>query len=182
MLEELRTIEISGRNIVMFDVICRYVMQTLQFDLSLLQKSGADSFEVIATEVPGKADVGGFHFSGRIDRIDSFSDGTLRVVDYKTGSFDRTKTEKFDRQLYIYDLFIEKDCAGKDVTDAVYHIPTILTDELYTVHVDNEWKGVMQEAVQETIDEICDLSKPFRRLSPGSRACEQCNFKTLCGR
>jgi ATP-dependent helicase/nuclease subunit B len=41
---------------------------------------------VIATEIKGEMKVDGIRIHGRADRIDRNADGTLAVVDYKTGS------------------------------------------------------------------------------------------------
>ena len=46
----LNTLEISGRNLVVADVIVRYVMKTLQRDLEQLEAEGKDHFEILGRE------------------------------------------------------------------------------------------------------------------------------------
>ena len=48
---QLKTLEVSGRNLVVTDVIVRYVMKTLQRDLELLTAEGQDSFEILGREI-----------------------------------------------------------------------------------------------------------------------------------
>lgn len=45
----------------------------------------AEGRRVIAAEVSGRAEIAGVKLSGRFDRIDRLQDGTLGIVDYKTG-------------------------------------------------------------------------------------------------
>jgi DNA helicase-2/ATP-dependent DNA helicase PcrA len=53
-------------------------------------------------EQPFRLDLGKYKFKGRIDRVDLNADGTIDIVDYKTGQ-PRTKLEQVDRdQLLIY--------------------------------------------------------------------------------
>jgi len=47
---------------------------------------GAEGRRVIASEVKGEMHFNGVRIHGRADRIDRLADGTLAVVDYKTGS------------------------------------------------------------------------------------------------
>ncbi|WP_374528791.1 double-strand break repair protein AddB [Novosphingobium sp.] len=51
-----------------------------------IASQSADQREVIASEVKGEMDFLGVRVHGRADRIDRMGDGSLAVVDYKTGS------------------------------------------------------------------------------------------------
>jgi probable DNA repair protein len=42
-------------------------------------------FTVLAVETPGECDIGGLHVSLRPDRVDRLADGSIAVIDYKTG-------------------------------------------------------------------------------------------------
>ena len=48
----------------------------------------------ILSEVPGKANIAGIDLNGRADRIDRLDDGTLAIVDYKTGNAPSAKAVK----------------------------------------------------------------------------------------
>lgn len=83
--KELNTDEISGRNLVMENVINRYVMKTLECDLKLMKDNSVDRFSIIGLEMEWHWTFAGFRFNGFIDRMDSIHPGTVRIVDYKTG-------------------------------------------------------------------------------------------------
>ncbi len=52
------------------------------------QESAALQAETIATEKTISCDLGRFKLTGRVDRIDRYLDGTLEVVDYKSGRLE----------------------------------------------------------------------------------------------
>lgn len=101
--EAIKSVEVRGKDIVLCSVIEQYVRRTLEYDLELMNSRGLDHFTVLALEknlpfeFEGAAFEGGvsgdaaapsrrkYAFKGFIDRLDSFDDGTVRVVDYKTG-------------------------------------------------------------------------------------------------
>ncbi len=89
--EAIKSVEVRGKDIVLCRVIAQYVRKTLEYDLKLLRDKHLDHFTVLALEknLPfvfgGGASGNGYAFKGFIDRLDSFGDGTVRVVDYKTG-------------------------------------------------------------------------------------------------
>ena len=85
IVSQLKSVEVSGRNLVVTDVIVKYVIKTLQRDLELLQTNGLESFEILGREMPVSGEFYGQRLKGFIDRIDSFHPGQARVVDYKTG-------------------------------------------------------------------------------------------------
>lgn len=89
VMAELNTDEIHGRNIVFARIIVSYVMKALERDLQFMEASGRDWFEFVGAELPMSAAMGSFKLFGLIDRLDSFADGTIRVVDYKTGKVEK---------------------------------------------------------------------------------------------
>jgi ATP-dependent helicase/nuclease subunit B len=50
-----------------------------------MARLAAESRTVAAVEASGAAEIAGVTLSGKADRIDRFPDGTLAIVDYKTG-------------------------------------------------------------------------------------------------
>jgi ATP-dependent helicase/nuclease subunit B len=51
-----------------------------------VEAQGAEGRQVITVEAEGEMEVGGVTIIGRADRIDRLADGSLAVIDYKTGS------------------------------------------------------------------------------------------------
>ena len=79
--QQLKSDEVTGRNLVLEDVINQYVIRTLKMDKSLMK---GDGFEILGLELERHWQFEGFRFVGYVDRMDSFEDGRVRIVDYKT--------------------------------------------------------------------------------------------------
>ena len=132
MLEQLRDVEVTGRNLVVCDVIVKYVLKTLERDLEAMEDRGTDAFRIEGLEMKLRAEVGNFRFKGYIDRLDSFGGDEIRVVDYKTGKVlpedmeitdDRAQNTvdmlfgdgpyfrkpKIAFQLFVYDMLLRKN-------------------------------------------------------------------------
>lgn len=100
--ETIKSVDVRGKDIVLLGVIEQYVRKTLEHDRKLLKEKGVDHFTVLAVEQNLPFEFRGgvkegdslqedgsagrkYRFKGFIDRLDSFENGTVRVVDYKTG-------------------------------------------------------------------------------------------------
>ncbi|MEL7196913.1 MAG: double-strand break repair protein AddB [Pseudomonadota bacterium] len=62
------------------------ILEALQRFETLIEEAKADGREILATEIKGAMRFDGVKVMGRADRIDRMADGTLAIVDYKTGS------------------------------------------------------------------------------------------------
>lgn len=206
MLEQLRDVEITGRNLVVGDVIVRYVLKTLERDLELMTDKGTDSFRILGLEKRLKTETGGFRLKGFIDRIDSFADGEIRVVDYKTGKVlpedmqitdaDAEKTAgmffgdtpygkkpKIAFQLFIYDKLLRANGLDKGcrIIDSVYSTAKLFSGPPQSEYMGEEFYGLMDEGLGKVLEEMSDLSVPFRRTED-EEVCAYCDFRTICGR
>lgn len=206
ILETLHTFELSGRNILFEDLVCRYVRKTLERDLELLAAAGRDSIEILGLELPRYTEIGGFHFIGFIDRLDSIVPGQVRVVDYKTGKVtdedfliteanadavveklfgpDNAKRPKIALQLYLYDRFISGDdkVRGCSIVNSIYQTSRLFVKEIENVALNARFLSLMAERLDALLAEIADLSVPFRRTDDVVRTCQWCDFKNICGR
>ncbi len=209
IMEQLHTFEVSGRNLVVADVIVRYVVKTLQRDLEQLRNSGKDHFEILGCEIRVGAEFNGQKFKGFIDRLDSFEDGQARVVDYKTGKVldddenihdgnaediaekifaqDVKDRPKIALQFYIYDMLLQKDSkiahvmAGRDIFNSVYSTAHLFKEAPATVPMNRKFYDAVSERLGKVLEEMHDLNVPFRRTGD-EKNCEYCDFKMICGR
>lgn len=78
IVSQLNAMEVSGRNLVVTDVIVKYVMKTLRRDLELLEAGGTDAFEILGREIKVTGELHGQRFKGFIDRL-TVSGRTRRV-------------------------------------------------------------------------------------------------------
>ena len=205
IMSELNTLEVSGRNLVVADVIVRYVLKTLSRDLELLQTQGAQYFEVLGQETKVGGKFCGQKFKGFIDRLDSIKEGQVRVVDYKTGKvlendenitddnaleiaqmiFDPATKErpKIALQFYIYDMLLQGDerVKGKELANCVYSTAHLFSDPPVTVPLNKKFYDAMSEHLEKLLEEMYDTQVPFRRTED-QNVCEYCDFKAICGR
>ena len=205
ILEEAGVTSVSGRNILLADVITEWVLGTLKRDLELLIVSGSAAFRIIGLERKVTAEIEGLPFIGFIDRIDSYRDGQVRIVDYKTGRVEdddilvtdknavavadklfgesNTGRPKIALQLYLYGVFAREGIVREDeqVVNSIYSTARTMTDPLPDVPVSQVFMDTVGERLKEVIGEIKDASVPWKRTCDRS-ACEWCDFRAICGR
>jgi DNA helicase-2/ATP-dependent DNA helicase PcrA len=125
-----------------------------------------------------KFKVGDYLVSGRIDRIDQLQDGTLKIIDYKTGE-PKEKLETSDKdQLLIYQLVLgelpEFQNLGK--VSALSYLYLTNQSELTFIGKEKDLEKI-KEKIVETIDQI--NSRNFT-ATPSKFTCAHCDFKDIC--
>ena len=201
--EKMKTFEVSGKNLIYKDLICRYVHQTLLSDLRLIKAKGVDSFRVLGVERRLEGDLDGYRFKGFIDRVDSFIPGQTRVVDYKTGHvcdaemdpgsepaesvceavFSRPADNwpKIVLQLYIYDELMKARLGKGALLNSIYHVGRMFREPIRESEMPEALAEVIRPRLKALMDEIHDPSVPFVRKS-SEKNCEYCDFKIICGK
>ena len=202
---ELNLVEVSGRNLVVTDVILRYVIKTLKSDKKILEESGKESFEILGRELRVSGTFHGFGFKGFIDRLDAFSPEEVRVVDYKTGRVldddifiddgnaeaiaqkifmpDVKDRPKIALQFFIYDLLVKdrNEAKGRKLYNCVYSTSRLFGELPETVPVNKTFFDAVSGNLSALLDEMCDPDVGFRRTED-EHVCGYCDFKTICGR
>lgn len=205
IIEELNIMEVTGRNLVVTDVILKYVMKTLQRDLELLQKENVEFFEVLGREVRVSGEFEGQKLKGFIDRLDSFHPGQVRVVDYKTGKVldddekitddnaeaiadkifaeDIKERPKIALQFFIYDLLVQDHplAKGRQIYNCVYSTARLFKEPPLNVPRNEKFFEAVSRRLGDTLQEMYSLDVPFRRTKD-EKVCEYCDFKMICGR
>ncbi|MCQ2176536.1 MAG: PD-(D/E)XK nuclease family protein [Bacteroidales bacterium] len=186
LLDNLKSIDISGRNVISEDIVCSYVENTLKSDMSLLKSENLGGFRVIGLELTEFGNIGGFNFKGTIDRIDSFRKGNARIVDYKTGTVDK---DKVGLQLYVYYSLLKdrkevKDC---DMEFSIYDIHRLFVSPVENILLSEDDKQHYKTVLDDVLSEISDIELPFERRGDQTRfgtatACDNCEFRQICGK
>ena len=201
--EELKTVEVTGRNLIFANVICKYAIQILNRDCELLQESGADSFKILSLETEDIVKICGRPFKGYIDRLDYLEEGTVRVADYKTGRVmdeeidisdngaaalaemifapDSAKRPKIALQLYVYDKIVQKKYPGKKIFNSLYPAVRLFKEPVPVVECSQTFMEEVDGRLEQTFEEIFNPEVEFRRTSD-EKVCEYCDFKMLCGK
>ena len=189
--------ETVGRNIILKQLIVKYIDQTLKVD------SGIAPLTVKGTELPIECGIDfgdGRHatLGGVIDRLDTRGDGIVRVVDYKTGKVDgkddcgdvdKIFDEPFGNrpsiafQLYFYALMLRYAGRGEDnlsYSQCIYSLRSIFTSVPEAKLIDPEKLDEFESRLRSLISEIYDPTVPFTSRKTNGNVCEYCNFKELC--
>ena len=205
IMAQLHTLEVSGRNLVLEDVIVQYVLKTLQRDKELIGKVGVPSFRIIGLENMLVSEIDGFRFIGFIDRMDSFLPGEVRIIDYKTGTFENKdvnindsnavsvvealfdennkKRSKVPFQLFIYDFLASRDpkYCGNVFFNSIYHPAKLFAEEVKNFPVSKTYSEEMEKKLHGLLAEIKDIGTGWRRTLDAEN-CSMCDFKMICGR
>lgn len=203
--ETMKTDEVSGRNLVIADVIVKYVLQTLDRDMSYLGENATDTLMIYGLEVPLNITLSGQKLKGLVDRVDAVREGEIRVVDYKTGKVIQDdyeiNDETFQRvaenifapdvaerpgiafQFYIYDLLLRKEGydAGRQMKNSIYSMTMIFKEEPKTRELHEGFYAMMTRSLEELLTQMYDIQVPFRRTQEQS-SCAYCDFKNICGK
>ncbi|MBQ6086786.1 MAG: PD-(D/E)XK nuclease family protein [Bacteroidales bacterium] len=203
--KQLRSFEVSGRDLVYSRVIVGYVVQTLRRDVELIGNRDSGGISIIGLEKNLTAEFEGYTLKGKLDRIDSVVPGEVRIVDYKTGKvgdndvdIDAAKavgvaTKAFASgtserpaialQMEIYDILAEEEgyLKGVRAVNSVYSTVRLFTDKVKEVERCREFSDEVRTRLKVLLDEINDPDVPFGRV-PDTRVCKNCDFKVICGR
>ncbi len=185
-----------GENLLNYDIEngCFVVSETEQkVNMPLRVEVGEETFDI--------------NLGGRADRIDSLSNGMLRVIDYKTGKpklgfggiaslfhgepIDRCRESNIINTL-LYSMMLHSE-TGRDVRPELYYVGSMVRKDYSPCFVETiERKSRQLEAysecaeefeteVYDTLREMFDRKIPFRQCSDES-ACRYCDYAEVCGR
>ena len=205
ILEEMHSVEVTGRNLVTEQIILDYVKHTLEHDERLLEDSCSPGFRILGLEKFMETRFQGFRIIGFIDRMDSYQNGKVRIVDYKTGKVEdddiritdanarkvadklfgesNSGRPKIALQLFIYGLLAEADSSlsSQTIVNSIYSTGRMFTSPLLDMEQSPEFFSIVKERLKGLLEEITDTSVPFRRTSD-PQTCKWCDFKAICGK
>ncbi|MCP5050983.1 MAG: hypothetical protein GY940_27715 [bacterium] len=208
--EELKAVDMgSGRNKIVFDVMRKFLTQFFDkekqnsgFTVLLLEHK----IQGIGLEVPVKGSHHRVKLEGTIDRLDRTGDGTLRIIDYKTGKigslkFNAGKGKTFEDllsgqdavnkkeafQLFFYRYLLKRMGKYKgQFRLGVYPFKKI-NDDLEFVEVDKS--DIIDEEIVDRFEgvlsgmfrELLDTNIPFSQTEE-EKHCHYCPYKNICTR
>ena len=119
-------------------------------------------------------ELSGIKLTGYIDRIDKLSDGSLAIIDYKTGSaFDLKRVEN-DPQLTLYQMAVTANIGLPVSQLSLYHLPSLTDFRVGPRHPDQIAN------LQATIRQVYQGIQQERFApSPGNH-CQWCDFQKVC--
>lgn len=196
--------EYNGSQLIHARVIVSYLKQLLRndlqyapFSMEAMEKTVKESIEIETSE--GKLSV---NIGGTIDRMDS-KDGTLRIVDYKTGGLPKTPenigqlfTPSENRPGYIFQTFLYAAIMCRKqplkVAPALLYIHKAASDT-YTPVIEMGaprqpkipvvnfalYEDDFREHLQALLNEIFNPQEPFTQTDD-TKKCEYCDFHKLC--
>jgi DNA helicase II / ATP-dependent DNA helicase PcrA len=106
---------------------------------------------------------------GKIDRIDTLKDGTMEIIDYKTGQAPKTRDPRKDLQLTVYAM------AGnaEKMTVSFYFF------EDQTKVSATRTKEQLAQTREEIAKRADEISRSNFRATPG-KYCDFCEFRLIC--
>ncbi|WP_199849689.1 PD-(D/E)XK nuclease family protein [Blastococcus sp. Marseille-P5729] len=132
------------------------------------------------------APYGDLAISGRIDRVDELDDGSLVVIDYKTGRAVPTDHEaRASMQLAVYAVAVERTFRARCARVELHHIPS---GTIAAAEITSETRQRQMRRAASTAD---DMDRARRELAAGadpdvayparvSPACGHCDFWAHC--
>ena len=133
--------------------------------------------------VPAPGDAPPIRIHGAIDRIDRHADGTIEVIDYKTGRAKKPGDVDRDDQLTLYALAVADGAVRDEVTGERIPAPDLLT--LFFVE-HGLWMTTRRTPAQ--LDEMrASITETVARMragdfaaTPSEQACGRCDYAQLC--
>ena len=203
--------EYGGNLRVVADTVERYIRENvIPFDSSPLR----EDFRVYRLEEPMGcefefADGKSVKFFGLSDRIDKMPDGSLRIVDYKTGSLHKdfeglqqllSRLPKGRNgavvQTLLYSMIAERmqsegKLDGKGATPSLYYVRHLRQEE-YSPLLNDKSSGLavnsyadyaedFEAGLREILGEIFSPEVPFV-ATEDENVCKYCDFKVICRR
>lgn len=119
-----------------------------------------------------------FRLVGRIDRLDQHQDGTLEIIDYKSGREHVSDEEVGDDiAMAIYQLLVSKLYPGQPVKATIL---ALKSGEQASAQMSAEELDVFEKDIYQLGCEIVSADDFYDRIPVFKRLCESCDFIPLC--
>jgi putative RecB family exonuclease len=127
------------------------------------------------TDLFFKTEIAGIEYGGKIDRIDKNDDGTIEIIDYKTGKMPANGVSELEESLSVQLLFLACDSM---YPNSVKRLTYIYLKDNETLYVNrNDYK--LQEALKE-FKAISNYVMQGKFEAKPSNACSWCDYRNNC--
>ena len=189
-----------GKNLLIAEVAKKYIERFVKNDIQSLRKDGrllVSVEEKLAVKINDDLQ---YNLLGKIDRIDkSLSDGSIRLIDYKTGSVEQrdlklaswdqlTDEPKFSKvfQLLFYSyLYIKNHPEAEGIIPGIFSLrkhtrglQKLILPENADLKTAIE---IFESQVHDLVSELCDQNVPITQ-TVNEENCNWCDYKTICNR
>jgi RecB family exonuclease len=134
----------------------------------------------VAIEKNVNADYGDVVVGGRVDRVDALPDGSLKVVDYKTGKFPKfpARLREEDLAAPVYARATSALFAGAPVVEVELHY--LESGERLSFPVDEAWLAHKDLAVVSAARLVGEAERVKEFPARPSKLCAWCDFRSRC--
>ncbi|MDA3930749.1 MAG: PD-(D/E)XK nuclease family protein, partial [Prolixibacteraceae bacterium] len=194
--------ELNGRNLLVYDIIKKYVIRILRYDATIAPFSimGLEKEFENTIEIEDGSQLISVRYGGVVDRLDKVGEN-IRVVDYKTG-ISETKVDaieklfkaKNNRNKAAFQTMIYANCVQSSLQTALPIIPAVYgARSVFKADFDPAFqiKGgkLIYQAnanefelyLKELLEEIIDPDLPFSQVE-NEQACNYCEYNGICNR
>lgn len=198
---------LEGRNIIMFQVMLRYLEKIIQTDLKLAPFSLVSVENTYERTMQIHAPDGSrmIRLGGKIDRVDRVGE-TLRVIDYKTGGasqefssleslFDRDQRKRnaAAMQTLFYAWLVSESYPGEKILPGLYVMKALFEEDFNPALIlktggpgsrVEEFQFLEEkylEQVNRVLLSLYDPDIPFTQRE-NDQKCNYCDFSELCSR
>ncbi|MBI2844808.1 MAG: PD-(D/E)XK nuclease family protein [Armatimonadetes bacterium] len=154
-----------------------------EFGARLLEEYYANSRSgsiTLFTERQLREDMGEFVLIGRIDRLDERPDGTLEIIDYKTGRGSVTEEEVArDLAMSIYQLLARRKYPGRQVIATIHCLRTGISASAYLT---DPQTVELEQFIREVAAGMLAITEDTDILPERKPACDTCKLSRICER
>ncbi|MBT3949306.1 ATP-dependent helicase [Candidatus Parcubacteria bacterium] len=147
--------------------------------LKLFYASQEDNWTVpVSLEGFFKIKVGDYLINGRIDRIDIQEDGTLEIIDYKTGKGKEKLSTDDKQQLLIYQIAAQTLPEYRNIGEVGKLTFYYVNNDLKTSFVGKDKD--MEKLQEKLLGVMKNIHDGKFTATPGKHVCKYCDFKEIC--
>ncbi|MFA4831545.1 MAG: ATP-dependent DNA helicase, partial [Patescibacteria group bacterium] len=125
-----------------------------------------------------KIKVGDYLINGRIDRVDQLADGSLEIIDYKTGKAKEKLTADDKDQLLIYQIAAQSLPEYKNIGETGRLTFYYLNDSVKTSFIGEDKE--LEKIKEKIIKTINNIRTGELKATPSKFVCERCDFRDIC--